>query len=208
MAWQSLRLEGSSTGELLMGGCVRQPLSRIARLLRAARMRLTLPVKVGGLGVMLKRRCFCMCGPRCRDSRCNGQLLEASAAEAAWNFCAPVVDYDALRKDVAAVFADKTVEVQGWVAKLQKTQRAVEQTLDKCACMPRSDLPRLFCPACDPHVQGMRRLARLEPACPHDWGRSGNVSPRAFQKHIVTARPLLMHVCAHACVLLAVQWWC
>jgi len=61
------------------------------------------------------------------------ELLEASAAEAAWNFCAPVVDYDGLRKEVAAAFADKIVEVQGLVARLQKTQRAAEQALDKCA---------------------------------------------------------------------------
>ena len=56
------------------------------------------------------------------------QLLR-SAAEAAWNFCASVTDYDGLRKEVAAIFADKVVEVQRLVAKLQKTQRAA---LDKC----------------------------------------------------------------------------
>ena len=61
------------------------------------------------------------------------KLLDASAAEAAWNFCAPVADYDGLRKEVAAVFADKIVEVQSLVAKLQKTQRAAEQALDKYA---------------------------------------------------------------------------
>ena len=57
--------------------------------------------------------------------------MEASAAEAAWNFCAPVVDYDGLRKEVATAFDDKIVEVQGLVARLQKTQRAAEQALDK-----------------------------------------------------------------------------
>lgn len=62
---------------------------------------------------------------------CRVKLLEASASEAAWNFCAPVVDYNGLRKEVAAAFADKIVEVQGLVAKLQKTQRAAEQALDK-----------------------------------------------------------------------------
>lgn len=61
------------------------------------------------------------------------ELLEASAAEAAWNFCAPVADYDGLRKEAAAAFADKVVEVQGLVARLQKTQRAAEQALDKLA---------------------------------------------------------------------------
>ena len=44
---------------------------------------------------------------------------------------AAVVDYDALRKEAASVFEDKIVEVRGLVAKLQKTQRAAEQVLDK-----------------------------------------------------------------------------
>ena len=43
----------------------------------------------------------------------------------------PKVDYDALRKDAAEVFQDKIVQVQGVVAKLQRTQRAAEQALDK-----------------------------------------------------------------------------
>ena len=47
---------------------------------------------------------------------------------------ATVVDYDALRKSTAAVFDVKIQEVKGLVAKLQKTQRAAEQTLEKCAC--------------------------------------------------------------------------
>ena len=68
----------------------------------------------------------------CLHFACD-KLLEASGAEAAWNFCAPVVDYDGLRKEVAAALADKIVEVQGLVAKLQKTQRAAEQALDKLA---------------------------------------------------------------------------
>ena len=60
------------------------------------------------------------------------QLLDASAAEAVWNFCLPVTDYDGLHMEVAAIFKDKVVEVQCLVAKLQKTQRAAEQALDKC----------------------------------------------------------------------------
>ena len=47
---------------------------------------------------------------------------------------ATVVDYDALRKSTAAVFDVKIQEVKGLVEKLQKTQRAAEQTLEKCAC--------------------------------------------------------------------------
>ena len=49
-------------------------------------------------------------------------------------FFAIVVDYDALRKNTAAVFDAKVQEVRGLVEKLQKTQRAAEQTLEKCAC--------------------------------------------------------------------------
>lgn len=47
---------------------------------------------------------------------------------------ATVVDYDAMRKNLAAVFDGKIEEVRGLVTKLQKTQRAAEQTLEKCAC--------------------------------------------------------------------------
>lgn len=87
--------------------------------------------------------------------------------EAAWNFCAPVVDYDALRKEVATVFADKAVEVQGWVAKLQRTQRAVEQTLDKCArrtAIRRSSAgPLLIC---------MLEVREDLHALNHDWSMS------------------------------------
>ena len=77
----------------------------------------------GCLGVMLPLRLAPMA------ALC--QLLGTHAAEAAWNYCAPVVDYDALRKEVVTVFADKAAEVQGLVTKLQKTQRAAEQALDR-----------------------------------------------------------------------------
>ena len=61
------------------------------------------------------------------------QLLGADAKESAWNFCAAAVDYDALRKEVTAVFADRSSEVQRLVAKLRKTQRAAEKALDRHA---------------------------------------------------------------------------
>ena len=88
---------------------------------------------------------------------CCMKLLEATSAESAWNFCAPVVDYNGLRKEVAAAFADKVGEVQGLVAKLQKTQRAAEQALDKCAppALGHSAQP-MFCFT----LAGMRRLVR------------------------------------------------
>ena len=45
--------------------------------------------------------------------------MGASEADAAWNFCAPVVDYEALCKEVVGVFADSAAEAQGClVAKL------------------------------------------------------------------------------------------
>jgi len=60
----------------------------------------------------------------------EAQLL-GSSVEVAWDYCSPVVDYDVLRKEAAEVFQDKIVQVQGVVAKLQRTQRAAEQALDK-----------------------------------------------------------------------------
>ena len=42
-----------------------------------------------------------------------------------------VVDYDAMRKSMATVFDGKIQEVRSLVTKLQKTQRAAEQTLEK-----------------------------------------------------------------------------
>lgn len=57
--------------------------------------------------------------------------MSADAAEAAWNYCAPVVDYDGMRREVSSIFVDKAAAVQSLVAKLQKTQRAAEQALDK-----------------------------------------------------------------------------
>ena len=65
------------------------------------------------------------------------ELLSADAAEAAWNYCAPVVDYDEVRPEVSNIFADKAAEVQSLVAKLQKTQRAAEQALDKFVSFAR-----------------------------------------------------------------------
>ena len=49
------------------------------------------------------------------------RLLDASAAKVAWKSRAPVTDYDGLRREVAAIFADAVVEVLGLVAKLQQT---------------------------------------------------------------------------------------
>ena len=70
------------------------------------------------------------------------QLLGADAKESAWNFCAAAVDYDALRKEVTAVFADRSSEVQRLVAKLHKTQRAAEKALDRHA------LSKMECDLC------------------------------------------------------------
>ena len=67
----------------------------------------------------------------CLLAICFYKLLDTNAAEAAWNYCAPVVDYDALRKEISSVFEDRTAKVQAFVARLQKTQRAAEQALDR-----------------------------------------------------------------------------
>merc|ERR1740123_1320931 len=58
------------------------------------------------------------------------QLLGANGGGPAWNYCAPVVDYDAMRAEAKDVFESKIGEVRGLVARLQKTQRAAEQALD------------------------------------------------------------------------------
>lgn len=55
---------------------------------------------------------------------------QLSGAAPAWNYCAPVMDYDAVRASAGPVFKAKVDEVRAWVAKLQKTQRAAEQALD------------------------------------------------------------------------------
>merc|ERR1712146_523569 len=61
----------------------------------------------------------------------EAQLLDSDAGEVAWNYCAPVADYDGLRKETAAVFDAKVGEVKDLVSKLQKTQKAVEQASDQ-----------------------------------------------------------------------------
>ena len=108
-------------------------------LCKTARATLDVPMppillaRVEDPGAMLRPRC-----PRCITHVfvvllrvVSGKLLDASATEAAWNYCTPVTDYDALRKEVTAVFADRAAQVQALVVKLQKTQRAAEQALDK-----------------------------------------------------------------------------
>ena len=59
------------------------------------------------------------------------ELLGSEPVAAAWDFCAPAVDYDVARKEMSAIFDAKITEVQAIVAKLLQTQRAGEQALDK-----------------------------------------------------------------------------
>jgi hypothetical protein len=121
-----------------MAVCVRLRSYKIVRATLAAQMLPILPVRMEGHGAMWRRRqkrpgfLCAFPGLLLRVGFVHDEVLEASAAETAWNFCAPVVDYGGLRKEVAATFANKVVEVQGIVARLQKTQRAAEITLDKC----------------------------------------------------------------------------
>ena len=83
------------------------------------------------------------------------ELLDTNAAEAAWNYCAPVVDYDALRKEISSVFEDRAAKVQAFVARLQKTQRAAEQALDRSVSDACCQAHGCFCAA----LAGMRRCA-------------------------------------------------
>ena len=46
--------------------------------------------------------------------------------------CCAVIDYDALRVEVKHVFVEKIDEVRFALSRLQKAQRAAEQTLDMC----------------------------------------------------------------------------
>ena len=68
------------------------------------------------------------------------KLLGADMADSALDYCVPAVDYDALRKDISSSFEDKVVEIQSLVLKLQKTQRAAEQVLDRCTSPYRCDM--------------------------------------------------------------------
>ena len=83
------------------------------------------------------------------------QLLSADSGSPAWGFCgqpldwgcialeilhdplfafsAPVADYDAARADAKHSFASSVDDVRGLVAKMQKAQRAAEQSLDMSA---------------------------------------------------------------------------
>jgi hypothetical protein len=96
------------------------------------------------------------------------ELLSADAAEAAWNYCAPVADYDGVRREVSSIFADKAAEVQSLVAKLQKTQRAAEQALDKFGFF----IPVVVCASDHPmqiDIPGMRRRVQ------NRWGAASDV---------------------------------
>lgn len=57
----------------------------------------------------------------------ESQLL---GADAAWNYCAAVVNYDGARSRAKASFATQIEEARGYVSRLQKAQRAGEQALD------------------------------------------------------------------------------
>ena len=82
-------------------------------------------------------------------------------ADSAWDYCVPAVDYDALRKDISSSFEDKVVEIQSLVVKLQKTQRAAEQVLDRRTSHRRRDmLHDMACPVHGTLCQGMRKCVR------------------------------------------------
>jgi hypothetical protein len=68
------------------------------------------------------------------DSGRSWCYVEAQlAGGSSWNYCAPVVDYDILRKEAAASLSTKVDDVRGFVSKLGKAQKAAEIALDMSA---------------------------------------------------------------------------
>ena len=47
-----------------------------------------------------------------------------------WNFCGPITDYDAVRAAASLKLKAEKNEVNTWVMKLHKTQKAAETALD------------------------------------------------------------------------------
>ena len=60
---------------------------------------------------------------------CYVESQVLSVGSPAWNFCAPVMDYDMARVHAASSFATNIAAIRTMVAKLQKTQRAAEKAL-------------------------------------------------------------------------------
>ena len=121
---------------LRMDVCVQLLSCKTGRATLVALMLPTLPEKVGDRGAMLSRRCGMLYVQGSHIHVCFvccslHKLFDNSAARASWGYCAPVVDYDALRKDMVNIFANRASEVQQLVTKLQKTQRAAEQALER-----------------------------------------------------------------------------
>ena len=56
-------------------------------------------------------------------------LLKSS--DAAWNYCASVVNYDAERSEAKVAFENKVGQLRSYVVKMQKAQHAAEKALDK-----------------------------------------------------------------------------
>ena len=49
---------------------------------------------------------------------------------ATWNFCGTIIDYDAVRVEASSKLKAARNEINIWVMKLQKTQKAAEAALD------------------------------------------------------------------------------
>ena len=126
-----------------MGVCVQLHSCKTGRVTPAAQMLQILLAKAVGHGATWKLRCASVCVACFYQAVVTNvqfcfalslaflvQLLGADSQGAAWNFCAPAVDYDSMRKEAATIFMDKRAEVQQLVAKLHKTQRAAEKALD------------------------------------------------------------------------------
>ena len=66
------------------------------------------------------------------------QLLGADSQGSARNFCAPVVDYDSMRKEAATIFTEKRAEVQQMVGVKWLEAHATDSNVLSSSRMPGS----------------------------------------------------------------------
>ena len=93
---------------------------------------------------------FCLLFAGCTDTPspsgasgrpwCYTEAQLSQGGVQSWEYCAPVVDYDALRQESTRESPAKVSEVREYVGKLGKAQRAAEVALDmyqkQCASRP------------------------------------------------------------------------
>ena len=62
---------------------------------------------------------------------CYVESTLLKSGDAAWSYCAPVVNYDSLRVEAKSALENKVGQVRLNVIRMQKAQRAAEKALDK-----------------------------------------------------------------------------